>query len=92
MTPVERALLVVGSVLFTFAVSWATDREGRRYRRPILAAVCDAASTVACVYGAHEKGAGSWWGLLCAAGALYGAWLTVRAVGEWLERAKETER
>jgi hypothetical protein len=84
VTPVERALCIVAGIIVAFASSWATDREQRRYKRPVLAVLWNVGATGACVYGAIEKGAGSWWGLLCAAGALLGAKFAIMAAGDWL--------
>lgn len=85
MTPVERALAVVAGLVLFAVSSYATAWDDHRiYRRPRLATLANVAATAACVYGAHEKGAGSWLGLACAAGALFGAWLTMRAIGDWL--------
>ena len=84
MTPVERALYIAAGIIAFAASSYATRRESRVYLHPRLATLFNVAATAACVYGARENGAGSWWGLLCAAGALFGAWFTLRAIGDWL--------
>ena len=95
MTPEERALWFVLGVLAFFAGSWttATDTDGS-YRRPRLATLVNAIATSACVYGAREQGAGSWLGLLCAVGAIGGAWWTLRAGVEALadRKAQRSER
>lgn len=95
MSPEERALGVVAGILAFVVANWASaTHSDRSYKRPRLAALSNAIATAACVYGAHKHGAGSWWGLLCAAGALGGAWWSMKASAEaWVDwKADRSQR
>jgi len=90
VTPAEHVGYVAFLLFVAFAGAWATASERehglRSYKRPRLAAPWFAASAALCVYGASEKGPGSWTGLGCAALAVAGAWWALGAAAQaWVE-------
>jgi len=87
VTNLEAFLITVPAV---FAGAWATASERRHglryYLRPRLAAPWFAASSALCVYGAADKGPGTWTGLVCAALAIAGTWWAICAGAQaWVE-------